>query len=252
MRVSETMTSDVLTVARDDTVSDVAGRMMELWVGSAIVDHDPPGIITERDVLELVGAGQDPSATRVADCFTPDAICAAPEWSLTHAAETMSAGGFRHLLVVDKERTVGIISIRDIIRRWLEGPVPRTVHVQIREAMNRSLCVLERNESLGRAASRMVEHGMGAAVVRAPKPKAPPGIITDREMLEAVGAGEDPNRERVEDHLSRTMTFSAPDWSLRQAAEAMTKGGFQHVVVVDGTGTLGLISMSDIARRWLD
>jgi CBS domain-containing protein len=42
------------------------------------------------------------------------------------------------------------------------------------------------------------------------------------------------------------MTFSAPDWSLRQAAEAMTKGGFQHIVVVDQGGTAGVISISDV------
>ncbi|MEJ7716941.1 MAG: CBS domain-containing protein [Thermoleophilaceae bacterium] len=48
------------------------------------------------------------------------------------------------------------------------------------------------------------------------------------------------------------MTFSAPDWSLKQAAEAMSKGGFQHVVVVDRMGTVGVISLRDIVRSLLD
>ncbi|CAN5574680.1 hypothetical protein BH20ACT23_BH20ACT23_12190 [soil metagenome] len=252
MRVSETMTADLLTVGRDDLVVDVARRMVKKWVGSAVVTPGPPGIITERDVLEMVGSKRDPGTARVADHFTQDAVCATPEWSLTHAAEVMSGGDFRHLPVLDGDRTVGIISIRDIIGQWVKRKARRTIHVQIREAMSRDLHVLDRNETLGHAARRMVDHKMGAALVKPAKPKLPPGIITDREVLETVAAGRDPEKERVDGHLSRTMTFSAPDWSLHQAAEAMTKGGFQHVVVVDGTGTLGIISMSDICRRWLD
>ncbi|MGH3664763.1 MAG: CBS domain-containing protein [Egibacteraceae bacterium] len=246
------MKTDLLTVARDEMIGEVARRMVERWVGSAIVSPHPPGIITERDVLELVGAAQDPRTAHVADHFTPDATCAGTDWSLEHAAEAMIAGRFRHLIVVDGDQTIGIISIRDIVRSWIKGRGRRPVDIQIREAMNPDPCTVGRDETLRQAARRMVDHGMGAAIVESSRPKPPPGIITERDVLATVGAGQDPQAERVAEHLSRSMTFSAPDWSLRQAAEAMTKGGFQHVVVVDATGIVGIISMSDIVRRWLD
>jgi len=256
MRVSDAMTPDVLTVARDETIVEAARRMIERWVGSAIVDPDPPGsslgIITERDILGLVAAGRDPSTGHVADYFTPDPICARPDWSLEHAAEAMTAGGFRHLVVIDQDRVVGIVSIRDIVRAWTKGRARRAVAVQIREAMNRDLVTIGRKATLREAARRMVERRTGAAIVESRRPNSPPGIITDRELLETVAAGTDPDKERVVDHLSAGMTFSAPDWSLKQAAEAMTGGGFQHVVVVDARGTVGIISMSDIIRRWID
>jgi CBS domain-containing protein len=92
----------------------------------------------------------------------------------------------------------------------------------------------------------MVERGLGAAVVTPAKPKSPPGLVTDRDVLRVAAAGRDPGTEQVADHLSERMTFSAPDWSLRQAAEAMAKGGFQHIVVVDRGGTAGVISISDV------
>jgi CBS domain-containing protein len=66
---------------------------------------------------------------------------------------------------------------------------------------------------------------------------------------QARAAGGDPRTERFSDRVSKRMTFSAPDWSLKQAADAMTKGGFEHVVAVDRNGTAGVISIADIVGR---
>jgi CBS domain-containing protein len=73
-------------------------------------------------------------------------------------------------------------------------------------------------------------------------------MISAREVLHSIAAGQNPDTERVADHLAPRRTFSAPDWSLSQAAEAMTKGGFQHIVVVDMGGVAGIISMRDLIR----
>lgn len=253
MRVAEAMTRDFVTARAEEELGEVARRMVERWVGSAIVEPDSPGsapgIFTERDVLEVVGAGTDPRRTRVADHFTPEATSAAPDWSLERAAEAMDRGGFRHLVVADGD-PVGVVSIRDIMRFWLSERW-RHQTVQIREAMRRDFLEIEGTEPVGEAVRQMVERGLGAAVVAPAKPKSPPGLVTDRDVLKVAAAGQDPGAENVADHLSERMTFSAPDWSLKQAADAMVKGGFQHIVVVDRGGTAGVISMSDIVGRLL-
>ena len=66
-----------------------------------------------------------------------------------------------------------------------------------------------------------------------------------------MGAGQDPDRERVADHLSAGLTFASPEWSLEHAAEAMVRGGFRHLVVVDGGEMVGILSMRDIVRCWV-
>ena len=66
---------------------------------------------------------------------------------------------------------------------------------------------------------------------------AGPGVITERDVLHSVGRGEDPDVELVADHLTARLTFAAPDWSLEQAAATMVRGGFRHLVVVDGTAS---------------
>jgi CBS domain-containing protein len=95
----------------------------------------------------------------------------------------------------------------------------------------------------------MAKRGVGAAVVIDPEQPGP-GIFTERDLLIALGAGQDPDEERVCDHLSENLTFAAPDWSLERAAEEMVRGGFRHLVVVDGGEIAGVLSMRDIVRCW--
>src|SRR5215210_3545666 len=103
--------------------------------------------------------------------------------------------------------------------------------------------------SLREAAKAMADRSVGAAVVVDPEEPGP-GIITERDVLESIAAGQSPDAERVADHLSQNLTFAAPDWSLERAAEAMVRGGFRHLVVVDGGETVGVLSMRDIVRCW--
>jgi CBS domain-containing protein len=123
MHVREGMSRVVLTVGPGHTLRQAAELMAARSVGAAVV-VDPegagPGILTERDILQSVAAGQDPSEERVADHLTADVVAATPEWSLEEAAVAMVRGGFRHLLVVQGADTIGIVSVRDIVRCWTD------------------------------------------------------------------------------------------------------------------------------------
>jgi CBS domain-containing protein len=103
--------------------------------------------------------------------------------------------------------------------------------------------------TLREAAAAMCGRRVGAAVVIDPDLPGP-GVITERDVLRSIGAGENPDEERVSDHLTSELTFAAPDWSLEQAAAAMVRGGFRHLVVVQGGELLGILSMRDIVRVW--
>jgi CBS domain-containing protein len=136
MQVRDGMTPTVLTVGPDHTLRAVARLMGGRGVGAAVVmdpDANGPGIITERDVLSSLGEGQDPDVEIVADHLTRDVVFAAPEWSLEEAAAAMVRGGFRHLIVVERGETVGILSVRDVVRCWTEDgaicPVPASAAV---------------------------------------------------------------------------------------------------------------------------
>jgi CBS domain-containing protein len=136
MQVHEGMSRTVLTVGPGHTLQAVARLMSERKVGAAVVmdpDGHGPAIITERDILISLGDAQDPISETVADHLTRDVVYAAPDWSLEEAAAAMVRGGFRHLIVLDGGETVGILSVRDVVRCWTEDgaicPVPARVAV---------------------------------------------------------------------------------------------------------------------------
>jgi CBS domain-containing protein len=123
MQVRNGMSNEILTIGPGHTLREAAAQMHRRGVGSAVVidpEEPGPGILTERDLLDAVGAGQDVDAELVADHLTADLVFAAPDWSLEQAAATMTRGGFRHLVVIEDGEIAGMLSVRDIVRCWTE------------------------------------------------------------------------------------------------------------------------------------
>jgi CBS domain-containing protein len=126
MNVRDGMTRKVLSVGPAHTLRQAARLMSGQRVGAAVVvdpSHPAIGILTERDILDSVGAGQDPDREIVADHRTADVVFASPQWTLEQAAAAMSAGNFRHLVVIDEDEVAGLLSMRDIVRCWTGGRV---------------------------------------------------------------------------------------------------------------------------------
>jgi signal-transduction protein with cAMP-binding, CBS, and nucleotidyltransferase domain len=103
--------------------------------------------------------------------------------------------------------------------------------------------------TLREAAAKMTEKEVGAALVSDDEHPAP-CILTERDILTSVGNGEDPDAERVGDHMSDAVIAASPDWSLERAAAEMSKRGIRHLVVYDGPDLVGILSMRDIVRVW--
>jgi len=123
--------------------------------------------------------------------------------------------------------------------------------MQVRDGMSEVVLSVGPGHTLRDAARFMGRRGVGAAVVIDPEQPGP-GIITERDILISLAESQNPDQELVGDHLSGNLTFAAPDWSLERAAEAMVRGGFRHLVVVEGGETIGVLSMRDIVRCWTD
>lgn len=123
MQVRDAMSKPVLVVGPEHTIRQVAQLMTSRRVGSAVV-IDPEsagvGIMTERDVLYAIGRGLDPDVERATNHLTWDVVYAGPDWTLEEASAAMMRGGFRHLVVMDADEVLGVISVRDIIRVWTE------------------------------------------------------------------------------------------------------------------------------------
>ena len=120
--------------------------------------------------------------------------------------------------------------------------------MNVRDAMSPSVLTLGPGHSLRAAATQMMEAKVGSAVVD--DPDVGPGIISERAIVLAVAQGLDLDSESVGDHLAHDAVYAAPEWTLEEATDAMRKGGYRHLVVLEGHTVVGVISLRDIVRAW--
>jgi len=121
--------------------------------------------------------------------------------------------------------------------------------MEVREGMSKVVLTVGPGHTLREAARMMSDKGVGAAIViddEAPGPR----IISERDLLVSIGRGEDPDTERVLDHMSDSVITAAPDWSLERAAADMAARGIRHLVICEGAELIGVLSMRDIMRVW--
>jgi CBS domain-containing protein len=120
--LGELMTGAIVAVAPEDTLGEAAERMAEEGVGSAVVLDGGRliGILTERDLLGAVAGRVHTSEARVREWMTEDPVTASESTSADEAMRTMLEQGFRHLPVVEGSRTVGVVSLRELMRAEMQ------------------------------------------------------------------------------------------------------------------------------------
>jgi len=130
----------------------------------------------------------------------------------------------------------------------LEGALK--VGMEVRDGMSTLMLTVGPGHTLREAARMMTDKNVGAAVVvdeEAPGPR----VISERDVLVSVGRGQDPDEERVADHMSGSVITAAPEWSLERAASEMAARKIRHLVVVEGGEVAGVLSMRDVMRVWV-
>ena len=110
--------SDIVAVLSDATVIEAVAKMIEAKVGSVVVQHgeDVVGVFTERDLLQrVIGIGKDPKTTSITEVMSCPVHACKPSDDIAECCKILSANQYRHLLVVDNDEAVGVISLRDVM-----------------------------------------------------------------------------------------------------------------------------------------
>jgi CBS domain-containing protein len=117
MQIADVMRQEFITVAPEDTLGEVARKMVDKNMGAVIVkDYGRlVGILTERDMLKAMAARVHTSEARVRQWMTPDPITITPDTPLDAAAQIMLDNGFRHLPVMEATAVVGYVSLRRVV-----------------------------------------------------------------------------------------------------------------------------------------
>jgi CBS domain-containing protein len=126
--VADVMRPALTTVDQQDHAAAAAYLMKHAGRTALVVldgqgTNQPIGLITEADIMHTVADGKDVNDVRIRDLMTKNPTTIAATTGIRDAAETMLAGHFRHLPVVDgTRRLAGIVDIGDICRALLDLP----------------------------------------------------------------------------------------------------------------------------------
>jgi CBS domain-containing protein len=121
--------------------------------------------------------------------------------------------------------------------------------MQVSEVMTEDVLTITPGVTLRDAAKLMSEKKVGSVVVDDPEGQGV-GILTERDILRAVAEDLDVDVATAADHLTSELVYAAPRWSLEEATEAMRRGGFRHLVVLDEGEVIGIISLRDVVKAW--
>ncbi len=117
--------SDVITIAPDATVQELAALISSRRIGAVVVSADGKrmaGIVSERDVVKAIAAkGEAALRLTAADIMTKEVVTATARTTMDQAMEMMDAGYFRHLPVLEGEELIGILSVRDAVRAHIQS-----------------------------------------------------------------------------------------------------------------------------------
>ena len=115
--------------------------------------------------------------------------------------------------------------------------------------MTRGVLTISSDATLGDAAAKMAERAVGAVVIL--EGDAIAAILTERDVMKAVGAGKD-GTASVADWMTRHPDTIEPDDTTDHAATLMIHGGFRHLPVVEEGKVVGIVSIRDLMRVALD
>ena len=112
----------VLTIDRRASVLEAIGTMSKANIGALVIAEDgqPVGIFTERDYLRKIALeGRSSRDTRIEEVMSAPLITVTPAEAAHRAMETMTERRCRHLVVVEADEMVGIVSLGDLVKHML-------------------------------------------------------------------------------------------------------------------------------------
>jgi CBS domain-containing protein len=255
------MHRDLEVVAQDATVVDSAIRMRERSIGSVLVGSGEPGggrhrivgIVTETDLVhKVIAQGLTASQTRVAQIMARPLLTITPDQSLLDASHLMEINHVRHLCVSEGGSVVGLISVRDLVRDFVDaegGPVHELgdVYRPLSVLMRTSIETIDNGETILAAARRMAEKHVGSLLVSQTEKLV--GIVTESDMVrKALAYNLDPDLIRVGSLMNHPVLDIDINRTIHDASELMTEKGVRHLAVTEIHKIVGILSVRDLVR----
>ena len=251
-KVSEIMTTDLVTAPVTATVFSVMETMVVNDVGRIIITDDevPVGIFTEKDVLKrVVGAQIDAKSTSIKSVMTAPVRAVREETLIVDAFARMYRGKYRHLLVRGRRgKIVGVVSMRRILNIAVELGQGISESRTLGDIANAPIVTVDESATVHAAVNLMNRQGLTAVIVTAAG--KPTGMFTERDVLKRVATVEMDRQIVPLKQVMTTPLVTMPRNALvGDVLAEMSRRDIRNMPVQDDTGQLvGLISMPEILQ----
>ena len=260
-QVSDYMHRQLEVIPQDATVLAVAVRMRERSIGSVLIEiFDRPqndcriaGIVTETDLVgKVLAQCRAPSSTSMTDIMSRPLITIGPNRPMLDASHLMETKKVRHLAVAEGHEVLGVISVRDLVRHFVEaegGPVQALTDVYrpLSVLMNRAIETITSDQTARTAAQRMTEKHIGALFVMEADELV--GIVTEADLVRKLLANQlDPETVRVGALMNSPLIDIDINRTIRDASDLMAAKRVRHLAVTEQEKVLGVLSIRDLVK----
>jgi CBS domain-containing protein len=248
-------------VPPETTIVEAAERMREKRRGSLLVESTDAkgrmsrrsGIVTETDLIRKVLAkGMDPSLTLVDQIMTSPLLTITPDRPMLDASHLMEANHIRYLCVSDKDEIVGIISMRDLARYFVDsegGPIRDldNVYRPLSVLMHTTIETIARERTVLEAAQMMAEKRIGSLLLLAAGEMV--GIVTDTDLVrKGIAARLPASSTRVGAVMNYPLIQIDINRTVRDASRLMAEERVRHLAVMEDKKVVGLLSVRDLVK----
>jgi CBS domain-containing protein len=248
-------------VPPETTIVEAAERMREKSLGSLLVESTDAedrmsrrsGIVTETDLVRKVLAkGIHPFLATVVQIMTSPLLTITPDRPMLDASHLMEANHVRYLCVSDKDEIVGIISMRDLARHFVDsegGPIRDldNVYRPLSVLMHTTIETIARERTVLEAAQMMAEKRIGSLLLLAAGEMV--GIVTETDLVRkgiaarlpgsSTSVGAVMNYPLIQIDINRTV---------RDASRLMAEERVRHLAVTEENKVVGLLSVRDLVK----
>ena len=262
--VRDFMHRNLEVVPPETTIMGAAARMREKSLGSLLVVPadaegrvpNRSGIVTETDLIRKVLAkGLDPLLTRVNQIMTSPLLTITQDRPMLDASHLMETNHVRHLCVSDEEEVVGVISVRDLVRCFIDsegGPIRDLDNVfrplsVLRVLMQTTMETIASERTVLEAAQTMAEKRIGSLLVLESGDMV--GIVTETDVVrKVIAAGLSARSTSVGAVMNAPLIQIDIDDTARDASRLMAEKRIRHVAVTEDNKVVGLLSVRDLIR----
>ncbi len=259
MQIKNLMSEDVITVDKDQNLSDALKLLRKNNVSRLPVVNNKElvGIVSERDIAAKLGSSKyesmPASRLHISSVMVKD-VCTVPEtMQLGDVAKLMLEKGIGSVPVMCEDKMVGIVSKADFVTLAVGIAFDK---VTVKEIMTKDLVVVSPTDRLIHARRQMMEAHVGRVPVLDDEELV--GVVTSKDLMRAFidfrkNVPEKYQKSQIKEVLveyimSTNPTVTTKDATISEVAKIMMETGYNGLPVVEGGKVVGIITQTDILR----